>query len=40
VLVKLALVLAWRGSPSMCETLRAARTHVSMRDPRRATLTD
>src|SRR3954451_17915125 len=31
VLVKLALVLAWRGLPSMRETLRVARTDVSIR---------
>jgi transposase len=31
VLVKLALVLAWRGLPSMRETLRAARTDMSIR---------
>src|SRR4051812_18926972 len=31
VLVKLALVLAWRGLPSMRETLRVARTDVSLR---------
>jgi transposase len=31
VLVKLALVLAWRGMPSMRETLRVARTDVSIR---------
>jgi transposase len=31
VLVKLALVLAWRGLPSMRETLRIARTDVSIR---------
>src|SRR4051812_44527328 len=31
VLVKLALVLAWRGLPSMRETLRVAQTDVSIR---------
>ena len=31
VLVKLALVLAWRGLPSMRETLRVARTDMSIR---------
>src|SRR4051794_7867056 len=31
VVVKLALVLAWRGLPSMRETLRVARTDVSIR---------
>src|SRR4051794_32025782 len=31
VLVKLALVLAWRGLPSMRETLRVAATDVSIR---------
>jgi transposase len=31
VLVKLALVLAWRGLPSMRETLRVARTDISIR---------
>src|SRR3954451_5891903 len=31
VLVKLALVLAWRGMGSMRETLRVARTDVSIR---------
>ena len=31
VLVKLALVLAWRGLPSMRETLRVARTDNSIR---------
>src|SRR4051794_15090343 len=31
VLVKLALVLAWRGLPSMRETLRGAATGVSIR---------
>jgi len=31
VLVKLALVLAWRGLPSMRETLRVGRTDVSIR---------
>jgi transposase len=31
VLVKLALVLAWRGLPSMRETLRVARTDVAIR---------
>jgi transposase len=31
VLVKLALVLAWRGLPSMRETLRVAETDVSIR---------
>jgi transposase len=31
VLVKLALVLAWRGSASLRETLRVARTDVSIR---------
>jgi transposase len=31
VLVKLALVLAWRGMPSMRETLRVAATDVSIR---------
>src|SRR3954463_16371727 len=31
VLVKLALVLAWRGLPSMRETLRGAATDVSIR---------
>ncbi len=31
VLVKLALVLAWRGLPSMRATLRAARTDMSIR---------
>src|SRR4051812_31278123 len=31
VLVKLALVLAWRGLPSMRETLRVARTDCSIR---------
>src|SRR3954454_1386280 len=31
VLVKLALVLAWRGLPSMRQTLRVAATDVSIR---------
>ena len=31
MLVKLALVLAWRGLPSMRETLRVARTDMSIR---------